>query len=191
MNIAQLVEASSSPQRMSALLDELDAAERKALVLTLRPRQLARLFDVCADNAPARLADIVPDDVPPLTEVIHHGKNSLPLFSQFQKRFCRPPSAEPKRLWGYNEQTMRALTGPGYFVVHHVEGELAVDYRELPSERPSSWPPILSNQARLSRFVYEGSVDVLRKLGRGVTVGRVYKAGKAQDAWFALARADR
>ncbi len=192
MNRPTIFEVSVSSTQVSEMLAKLSPGERVAEVAALRPKQLAHLFEACADNSAPQLGDLVPSELPTLSEVIHVGKNSLPVFSRFEKRFCRPPPTRGADvLWGYNEQLMRPLTGPGYFVARLAQsGELTVDYRELPPTKPSSWPPIRSNQAGLSRFIYGGSVDVLRKVGQGVLVGRVYKDGSAQDAWFALTRMD-
>jgi hypothetical protein len=170
-----------------------DRTRTPAQVLALGARELARLFDACADHAPLTLADLVPHTAAPFAEVIHDGKNSLFAFNRFQKRFCRPPGEQVEELWGYNEQVLRRLTGPGYFVVHRPKagvgrGELAVDYRRLPSGKPSAWPPIASNSVRLSRFVYGASVDILRRVSEGVSIGRVYRDERAMDAWFALVR---
>ena len=61
-------------------------------------RAQGRLWDAAAGTAPpVTQADLVPPDLPPLREVIFHGKNSLPAFTLFQKRFCRPPASEPGR----------------------------------------------------------------------------------------------
>jgi hypothetical protein len=155
----------------------------------LKRRELAELFEAAAKNPPLRLTDLVPAGVPPLTAVIHEGKNSLPLFTRFEKRFCRPADATSE-LWGYNEQDLRPLTGPGYFVVHEEGGGLIVDYRRLPAAPPPGWPKILPNSARLSRFIYNGTVDVLRRVDERVTIGRAYRRDKPMDAWFALERRD-
>ncbi|MEO0322389.1 MAG: hypothetical protein AAF447_05505 [Myxococcota bacterium] len=89
-----------------------------------------------------------------------------------------------------NDETLRLLMGPGYFVVrpHHVAGELAIDYRELPEAPAPGWPPIRGNDARLSRFVYAGTVDVLRGVSAHVTVGRASRDGRFLPAWFVLCR---
>src|SRR5438309_9585698 len=71
-------------------LDGLPAGERKAQVHALTGKQQAALFEAAKGARPVALADFVPDEKPPLAEVIHDGKNSMPLFSSFQKRFCRP-----------------------------------------------------------------------------------------------------
>src|SRR6476619_3671855 len=98
------------PATLAGALDGLTDDARVEAVVHLGRRELAALYDAAADAPALTLADFVPDGVGPRVEVIHHGKNSLPLFSQFQKRFCRAPGGV---LWGYNEQAMRPFTGPG------------------------------------------------------------------------------
>lgn len=208
-----------APADLAGALDGLGEPERIDAVAHLRRRELAALYEAAAGNPPLHLTDFVPANVGPRTEVIHEGKNSLPLFTRFQKRFCRPPSASSDRvearrappdglhrggsgtlpgsqsdvLWGFNEQTNRLFTGPGYFVAHHNErGELVIDYRVLPQARPEDlpvgWPTIIPNSARLSRFIYNGTVDVMRRVSQRVTIGRAERGGKPMDAWFALVR---
>lgn len=185
-----------APGALAGALDGLGEAARVQAVTGLRRKQLAALFEAAADAKPLALTELVPAEVPPRVEVIHEGKNSLPMFTRFQKRFCRPQDSSSE-LWGYNEQDLRPVTGPGYFVAHHDgRGELVIDYRLLPpdrpSERPPGWPPIIPNSARLSRFIYNGTVDVLRRVSRHVSIGRAFRKGKAElkamDAWFVLVR---
>jgi hypothetical protein len=181
------------PAEMAGTLDGLSDDARIDVIAHLGRRQLAAMYDAAADSEPLTLTDFVPAHVAPRTEVIHAGKNSLPLFSRFQKRFCRAPQPASTELWGYNEQTMRPFTGPGYFVCHlDEEGRLVIDYRNTPAagpqDLPPGWPPILPNSARLSRFIYNGTVDVMRRVSQRVSVGRAHRAGKPMDAWFALVR---
>jgi len=178
------------PATLAGALDGLSEDARVDAIAYLGRRELAALYDAAADAAPLTLADFVPDGIGPGVEVIHVGKNSLPFFNQFQKRFCRAPGDV---LWGYNEQAMRPFTGPGYFVVHPDErGRVLIDYREIPRAMqqglPTGWPRILPNTARLSRFIYNCTVDVMRRVSQRVTVGRAQRAGKPLDAWFALVR---
>ena len=183
-----------APLEIAARLDAMSAAARLETVMRLGRKQLAPLFEAAAVNPPLRLHDMVPAETPALVEVIHEGKNSLPLFTRFQKRFCRPPAAMngASELWGYNHQWYGAATGPGYFVCHHQDnGELAVDYYRLPPDRPPGWPPIIPNSARLSRFIYYQMVDVIRRVSRHVVIGRAFRKGKPFDAWFALVRPER
>jgi hypothetical protein len=172
-------------------LDAMDEETRVKTVTALGRKQLAALYEAAATNPPLRLTDMVPANVPPMTQVVHEGKNSLGVFTRFQKRFCRPPGDNPTELWGYNEQSMRTFTGPGYFVFHQVEsGELAVDYRGVPpaAGKLPEWPAMLPNSARLSRFIYNGTVDILRRVSQHVTIGRAYRKSGPMNAWFALVR---
>lgn len=129
--------------------------------------------------------------MPPLIEVVHPGRNSLPVLSSFQKRFCRAPDSEGE-LAGYNEHPLKAVIGPGYFVVrsHAAEGELLIDYSTVPAARAAGWPRIRPNSGARGRLVYGGLEDVVRGVGAGVCVGRASKRGKPMDAWFVLSRAD-
>jgi hypothetical protein len=179
------------PGALAGALDGLSDGDRVRTVAGLRRGELAALFEAAAAHPPLRLTDLVPAQVPPLVAVIHDGKNSLPMFTRFQKRFCRPAGADSGELWGYNEQDLRAITGPGYFVVHHQDNQLIVDYRRLPPDAPAGWPRILPNSARLSRFIYNDTVDVLRRVSQRVVIGRAYRRNKPMDAWFALVRRDQ
>ncbi|MGD8317540.1 MAG: hypothetical protein PVH21_07695 [Myxococcales bacterium] len=175
-------------------LDGLDWGRRVEEVRALGRSHQARLFASAQGHKPISLDDIVPHDRGPMSEVIHLGKNSLPLFNHFAKVFVRPESAPQPELWGYNRTGgfIETVVGPGYFVAypHEVQGEVLVDYLRLPPERPAHWPEIRSNSARLSRFVYGGTQDILRGVSRHVTIGRATKAGKPMSAWFVLCRKD-
>lgn len=188
---APLLAPPYAPLEIARRLDEMSPEARLRTVTRLGRRQLAPLFEAAAVNPPLRLEEIVPAETPPLVQVIHEGKNSLPLFKRFQKRFCRPPAAlnGAHELWGYNHQWYGAVTGPGYFVCHHqADGELVVDYYRLPPDRPPAWPPVIPNSARLSRFIYYQTADVIRRVSRHVVIGRAFRKGKPFDAWFALVR---
>jgi len=196
MDITPMISPSNVDRKeIARVLDDVGEPVRVQSMGDLGRRELALLFEAAADNAPLTLEDFVPANVPAMTEVIHEGKNSLGLFTRFQKRFARPTGA-PGELWGYNEQSMRLFTGPGYFVAVPVTEKLAIaggvviDYRRLPSDKPGSWPPIMPNSARLSRFIYNGTVDVMRRVSGHVTIGRAMRDNKPMDAWFVLVRRD-
>ncbi len=173
---------------LTAYLDGLDDAARIREVRELSRREQAPLFEAAVGVRPVTLGDLVPPDVPPLTEVIHYGRNSLPIFRIFEKRFCRPPSSPPE-LWGYNEHGLRWLTGPGYFVARQQgAGEVLIDYLEVPAGKPDSWPPLRPNSAGGARFVYFQTQDVLRGVGEHVCVGRAFKRGRPMDNWFVMSR---
>jgi hypothetical protein len=169
-------------------LDGLDDGGRVRAVRGLSPREQARLFEAAAGGRPIRLGDMVPPDAAPLTQVIHYGRNSLPVFRVFEKRFCRPAEGD-RELWGYNEHAVRWATGPGYFVARdHGDGEVLIDYLEVPPAKPESWPRIRPNSSGPARFVYGGMQDVLRGVTRHVSVGRATRGGKPMDNWFVLCR---
>lgn len=153
---------------------------------------MTKLYEAADGFRPLGLDHFVPSDKGPLTEVIHHGKNSLPTFNHFQKRFCRPSDSAKEELWGYNQQNLIWAIGPGYFAVHKAkkDGEIDIDYTMLPPEKPTPWPGIVPNHVKLGRFVYEGMVDVMRGISTHVSIGRASKGGKWMDAWFVLCRED-
>lgn len=175
-------------------LDGLTPAQRIAEIRALGRSHQARLFDAASGYKPISLDDLVGPDRGAMQEVVHHGKNSLPLFSHFAKVFVRPATVREPELWGYNRagRLIETVVGPGYFVAypHEVEGEILVDYLRIPPERPEHWPEILPNSARLSRFVYHRTQDVLRGVSKHVTIGRATKGGKPMSAWFVLSRDD-
>lgn len=171
--------------------DRLDAGERLVEVMALSPAEQADLFDAALGLRAMTFEDLVPRELAPMKGVPHDGRNSLAAFTRFAKVFARPD--EPRdELWGYNEgyQTVKTFVGPGYFVcVKHSEpGELLVDYLRQPPRHPPEWPPILANDARLSRFVFNGTQDVLRGVSRHVSIGRASREGRWMDNWFVLCR---
>ena len=155
-----------------------------------------RLWDAVDGFRPVTLADIVPRTVETSREVRHFGKNSLALFTRFEKRFLRPEGqdpAAPAELHGYNFQESGLGTwfsGPGYFVAvaSPDRPEVQIDYRRLPAVRPEGWPPIRSNERGGARLVYGFMVDTLRRVSEHVTIGRANRHGKDMNAWFLLCR---
>lgn len=176
-------------QGLSGWLDGLETEARIAAVRALSAKEQAALFDAAEGFKAVDLDFLVPPDRGAMKPVRHYGRNSLPLFRIFEKRFVRPAEGGA-RLWGYNEQPTRWATGPGYFVVHpHGEGEVLVDYTELPDGAPpEGWPEVKPNAAGLSRFVYNGMQDVVRGVSRHVSIGRATRGGKPENNWFVLCR---
>ena len=178
-------------QALESYLDAIDGARRKREVLSLGRAQQRRLFDAAEGHRPIGLDHLVGDDTPNLTEVVHHGLNTLPAFRTFAKVFARPDRGEGE-LWGYNRNPtlIETAVGPGYFIAHdhHVPGELLVNYLLLPPRGLPGWPAVIPNSERLSRFVYHGTQDVLRGVSRHVCIGRAQKGGRFLPAWFVLVR---
>ncbi len=183
-------------EALAKQLDEAESAERISWVEALDGRAQARLW-TASRGQPVTIAEMVPASLGPLVPVIFHGKNSLPAFSRFQKRFCRPAAGVDRdELWGYNYQPTRwlaPLTGPGYYVAYDAPpalGSVAVDYTRLPESHPAGWPEIVDNQYRLSRFIYAGMIDYLRRVSTHVLIGRATRAGRELPNYFALCRED-
>jgi hypothetical protein len=194
MELKNLIETHLDLPRLAKDLDELGHEGRVWTARQWKKGTMARLWEAVKGFRPVTLDDFVPPSVAPLVQVIHHGKNTLPAHTHFQKRFCKPDDSEAKkdRLWGYNFQSLSLFTGPGYYVAHPSSeaGEVDIDYTMLPSQKPGAWPPIVPNSARLGRFVYDGMVDVMRGISTHVTIGRAKKSHGWMDAWFVLVRED-
>jgi hypothetical protein len=174
------------------VLETLSAADRAEVVRALRGRELRRLYRAVDGFRPVRLTDLVPPVVPALTPVRHDGKNSMPAFTWFEKRFARLPGTDPRapgELCGANFQTLSPITGPGYFVAleDSPRGEVVLDYTKLPPEAPEGWKPIRDNQHGLAWLFYGPLRDTLRRVSEHVTVGVAARYGR-EISWFALCR---
>jgi hypothetical protein len=188
---ALIREDSPEPERIARFLDALSHADRVQAIRSTRGRDQHRLYQAVEGFAPVRLVELVPPDTAELGSVRHYGKNSLPFFTEFEKRFARGPGIDPdapKELMGFNFQTMAPVTGPGYFVAVDDEGrgEVLIDYRRVPDCHPVDWPGIRSNEVGLGRFVYGFMVDTLRRVSQHVTIGSAAKNGKDTGNWFIL-----
>ncbi|MCG8589068.1 MAG: hypothetical protein MJE66_07225 [Proteobacteria bacterium] len=180
LEIAQFLDGLSHPERVAAIRGTTRSDQR-------------RLWELAEGFESVRLTDLVRPETPALQTVRHFGKNTLPAFTEFEKRFCRPEdddSATPRTLYGFNYQTLAPLTGPGYFVAVDDERrpEVLIDYRRVPSEHPVGWPEVQINERGLSRFVYGHMVDTLRRLSEHVTIGSAARKGKDLGSWFLLCR---
>lgn len=183
-----------NPAAIADLLDKLADALRPRVVRDLGRRDQQALYAKVEGFASLRLVDLVPPTRSDLEEVRHLGRNSLPAFKIFEKRFCRlpgSPSDSPEALAGYNFQAMSPVTGPGYFMAREdaKTGEIFVDYSRLPDQKPLGWPEIRSNERGLSRFVYGFMVDRLRRVSEHVTIGSAARKGKDLGSYFILSRA--
>jgi hypothetical protein len=176
---------------LAAQLEALGEPDKIAAVRRMNGRVQARLWQA-AQGRSTSLSDLVPEGIAPGIEVIHAGKNSLPMFTHFEKRFCRA-SGHDDRVYGYNEGSTRKLVGPGYFVAYFYaeRGEVGVNYYDVPpagAQLPPGWPAIRVNESGLQRFVYAKMVDYLRKVSDTVTIGRAVRGGKETGNYFLLCR---
>lgn len=185
-SLARLLDADGSARDIESCLDVLSPAARLEEVLAVTGRGVKRLYDAVAGGAAPTLDELLP--VGTEGARIYEGRNSLAAFSRFQKRFVRMGGL----VVGYNHQTMSFVTGPGYFLVHAPSGsgahgkELDFDYTAKPPSEPPGWPSYKPNEQGLSRFVYGHMHDYVRRVARGVVVGKAYRHGKEQDAYFSL-----
>jgi hypothetical protein len=177
---------------LGAWLDSLDPETRLLEARAIGPAAQRRLWPML-DATDLTLADFVPTSAEPLTSVRHYGRNTLPVFKLFEKRFCRAPDGtDTAGLWGYNEGSTRPLVGPGYFVCRDTDGDdrgsVVIDYTLVPSGKCDEWPDYKPNEAGVSRFVYSGMQDFMRRISNHVTLGRAYIKGKASNNYFILCR---
>lgn len=190
----QLAAAAPDAGAIARVFDRLTVGDCVLATRTLSGTKAQRaLWNASAANDPIRIGDLVPASHEPMKPVVFHGKNSLPAFSEFRKICCRPPADGPTdELWGYNATTIESLIGPGYYVVHDTAGSklggAAFDYRQVPKDRAQGWPVIRPNTYRLSRFVYNGTVDYMRRVAANVFIGTATRNEKELGSYFILVR---
>lgn len=169
---------------LAAALDAATHDERLAYVRSLGRREQYRLFELCAGR-PAKVDELVGE---PGRVVRHFGKNGLPLFSHFEKRFVRLPDGT---VGGFNfndngwiQPLFHLFTGPGHYLAVDspvVPGEVWVDYRRIPALQHPDFPPLAGNESGLPALVFGDMVDVLRRVSRHVTIGDAFKAKYPRD----------
>jgi hypothetical protein len=192
-SLREMVEQGVAGPDIAAFLDDLPVDRRIDQVLGVRGSLIRRMYSLAGTGAPLTLDDMVPSSTPAGATITYEGRNSLPAFSRFQKRFARTADG---LVFGYNHQPtpgIGVLTGPGYFTVKQADGEhageLLFDYTVRPPYEPAGWPAWRPNEAGLSRFVFMNLNDYVRRVATGVVVGIALKLGKDQDACFSLVRA--
>lgn len=172
---------------LAAFLDGLDEAGRVREVQALPGGALKLLWAACAGALPLTLDEFVPPTLADGAMLTYAGKNSLPLFSLFEKRFTRQGGA----VIGYNQSGPSPLIGPGYFTVVPATGkpgELLFDYDLPPAAAPAGWPAVRRNDRGLSWVVFRHLHDFCRRVATGVVIGEGTRRGKPMGAFFVLAR---
>jgi hypothetical protein len=188
--LGELLHASRVELReVSALLDGLSPEARVHATLAMRAREQRALWHAAAGVYEITAEHLVPFGLPAETTVRHFGRNTMPAFSRFEKRFYRTAQGD---VFGANFQTMSPLTGPGYFRARArpEQRELLLDGARdaLPAHAPSGWPAIVPNERGFSRLVYGFLVDHLRRVSEHVTIGEPVRHGKPLGSWFILCR---
>ena len=176
-------------QAVALHLDGLSPAERIEQVRAVPGKLQGKLFEAARGFKAIDFDDYVPPATPVRTFVRHYGKNSLPLFSHFEKRFARPAPDSPV-LWGFNHGPLMGVIGPGHFVMRTgpEQGELHVDYYSTPPEALEGAPELAPNDRGISTAVYGHMIDVLRGVSEHVSIGRAVKKGKETPNYFLLCR---
>lgn len=174
-------------------LEKLPHNEKVEQVVSISAKEERILWDVAGQSQKEFSLDyFLPAGAPDYKLFPFEGKNSLPAFTRFQKVFYKQ---EDGKICGYNNQSISWFTGPGYYVVEPSPGKLGpvvIDYTQIPTKKPDALPPIKSNTAGISRFIYGGMQDFLRWVSPDVVIGRATKGGtKEMPAWFVLCRKDK
>ena len=190
MDATVFLEPTVDIEKLAELLDGLGHEGRVHTMRGWDKKKMAAIFDACAGRS-ISIEQVVPSSIGADVEVIHDLRNTLPLFSDAQKRFARTAD---EAIGGYNRQHgIARVSEPGYFTVRAGEGEhaneLVIDYGKVPSSKPASWPAIESNdQGFLNGIVWGGMVDYLRRVSQHVSIGAATKGGKPIGQYFALVR---
>ncbi len=186
---------------IAAYLDQLPADERLSQTRSLKRDDQRKLYQKAESSPPIALNHFVPEAIAPRAQVIHDGRNTLPLPSSlklFQKRFCKPEDGS-QRLFGYNQSPFLSTVGPGFFLALPTQGKreweergaIVIDYFQIPDGPVAEgWPSVIPNSKGLQRFVYNGTRDFMRKVSAHVSIGAAYKGEKALDHYFILCRQD-
>ena len=193
MSLSKLILEETSLSDIAAWLDKQTPENRLKETRSLNKSQQRILFEQCKDTQPLTVEYFCGDVN---QEIIHEGKNSLPAFTLFQKRFVR---LDDDRVIGYNHASTMSLIGPGYFVLKETKdtpewiehGSVVVDYYEVldgNTSIPTSWPKIKGNHQGLQMFVYNNMHDFMRKVSTHVSIGSAFKKGKSIDSYFLLCR---
>ena len=200
MNLHALLEGGAPIGRIAGFLDGLGHEARWRELSALDRGGQRRLYEAAAESPPLDLSFFVPAGWPDTLEVVHHGRNTLPLpglLRGFQKRFARP-SGESGRLFGYNEGPTRKTVGPGYFVAHGTadgpppwaaRGAIVVDYFLVPDGPvPAGWPRVVPNSRGAQRLVYHHTRDFMRRVSTHASIGAAFKEEHPLDPYFVLCR---
>ncbi len=189
MTLNELLDAPGvTAAQVQSHLASLSGDERVRQATTLARRHQKTLWDLSAATEPVRLEEVVAPDRTPLDPVPFEGQNNQPIYRPFRKVFYRTPAGT---IGGYNESPAAWFAGPGYYVLKRDDSGTYVDYTEVPTDKPSAWPPIRPNDVGISQFVYGHMKDYLRRVYGRVLIGRAYRKGKATPNFFVIARPEQ
>ncbi len=179
----------STCESISQIESALDASThevRVAWIAGLKKREQSALYDLAGSADPMPLDALCGEEG---EVVIHEGKNTLPLFTRFQKRFAMRSGV----VQGYNHNPdwMMAFTGPGHFTCQMGEAGVFIDYTQMPTDVPEEFPALVDNDGGMRKLVFGGLEDRVRRVSRHCTIGEARKGGKSMGQWFVLMRVDQ
>lgn len=187
-SFVDLVRREASLAEIARHLDALEEGERVRQIRALKGADQRRLWRAAKGKGALTLEGFVSAVE---RTVIYEGKNILPIFSLFQKRFFRSGAGA---VFGYNENSafVTFFAGPGYFTVRGADdGELAFDYTDIPGCAPEGWPPLRANDGFVPAIVYGGMIDYVRFVSQDTVIGAAFRAGKPRHQYFVLTRVAR
>jgi hypothetical protein len=181
---SSLIERGATAADIAAHLDALDEAARVLEVRAVSAALQRKLWPI-VDGKAVTLESFLPEHD---EKVIYAGKNSLPMFQLFEKRFFRRNGGPA---FGYNEQFWRLFTGPGFFVVREdPSGELLFDYTQVPEQAPAGWPRARGHMG-IGWLVYGNMIDRNRRVSKHTVLGAAFRSGKALGQYYLLTKTTR
>ncbi len=180
MGIAKPTEVQDISE-LAAALDSTTHDDRVAWCRSLNARQLYKLYDLAKDGGALTTDDLIGGDG---EVIVHKGKNGVPVFTYFEKRFVRLGD----HVAGYNDShetapigapIYRMITGPGHYICYDspdVPGEVWVDYRTIPHTQCPEFPPLIDNDSGLRSLIFGNMVDIIRRVSKDIVVGDATKS---------------
>ena len=182
--LVSLIQEGASIDAIAQHVDGLEEAQRIEQMYACGAKPQAKLWEAAAGRD-IKTTDFVNESD---KTVIYAGRNTLPVFNYFQKRFWRP--SDGSEVVGYNHQSMSKFTGPGYFVTEDGDnGELVFNYVKSVSLCPPAWPEIRPNTGLIPSAVYGHMLDYNRRVTKDMVIGCATKKGKAIGQYYLLTRA--
>jgi len=164
-------------------LDEAPPALRLEWLRGLSRRDVLSLYDLAVDGGPVRATDLAGAEG---RVVVHQGRNSLPFFRAFQKRFCLRGGVVQG--YNHNSSVVTWFGGPGHFTCAPDGDGLLFDYTAVPADVPPGFPPLRDNDHGTRKLVFGGMRDLLRKVSRHCLVGTAMRNGRPEGQGFVLVR---
>jgi hypothetical protein len=171
---------------ITAYLEGLNAADRLIECVGLSAVKQKRLWELASARPWPGEGELVPAGQ---DTAVFAGRNSLRMFSHFQKRFARHGT----EIAGYNVHLLGWLIGPGYFIVEAGSAgmPLRFDYKRVPRTAPPGWPRVSDNSSAFARPVYGGLLDQVAWVSADVLVGAAFRERRSLGSYFVLARSAR